>query len=104
MNDRTEGLFPSELRQRERNVGVRFKLQAVRAGCLLILVNHQWTRVAHAVVAQLPYAAIAVRGAGEWAASDHQQIAAALQEAVDLAPCVFRERGTVGEHQELRGG
>src|ERR1017187_1162756 len=102
MNDRTEALFPRKRRERKRNVGVRFELQIVRAGGFLILINPQRTGVAHAVVAQLPGAAIAIRSASEGTASEDKQVSAALQEAVDVGPGVFRECRAVGEYQELR--
>src|SRR2546430_2751401 len=102
MNDGTEALLPCELRKFKCNGGIRFKLQPVGSRRLLILIDHQRPHITHAVVAQLPISTIAVCGPAEGTTTEHQQISATLQKALDLSPRWLGKCRAVWKHQKSR--
>ena len=88
-NHGTERLLPSEACQFGWNFRIALKFQSVRSRSRLILIDHQRTNEAYAVVTQLPGAVVAIGGASKRPASKHQQITAALQITVDRWPCLL---------------
>src|ERR1700674_4642396 len=102
-NHGAESASPGETRQLKRQVGIRLKLQSVGTGSGLVLVNHQSAREPDTIVAQLPAGGVAISGACEWPPAQHQQVASALEERVDLSPGLFGKRRTVRQYQQPGG-
>ena len=99
-----EGALPRKGGKLQGHFGIRLELQAVGAGSVLVLVDHERTDAADAVVAQMPSAAVAIGGASEGHAAEDQQIASAVEELLDGGPGVFGKGGAVGKDQKARGG
>jgi hypothetical protein len=88
---------PTRTREAARDFGIGLEFQAVGAGSVLVLVDHQRTDAAHAVIAEMPAAAVAIGGARERHPAEDQQIASAIEELLDGGPCVFGKGGAVGK-------
>ena len=84
--------------------GIGLELQAVGAGSFLVLVDHERTDEADAVVAKMPAGGIAIGGAGEGPSAEDEEIAAAVEELLDGWPWVFREGGGIGKNEEMGCG
>src|ERR1039457_4794605 len=96
-NYRTESARPCKTGHLRSDVGIRLKLQSIRARSGLVLVDHEGASEAHAVIAQLPAGGIMIRGTRERSAAEHQQVPSLLNEREDVGPRFFRsEEARVG--------
>ena len=103
-DDGAEGALPWERGELQWQFGIGLELQAVGAGSFLVLVDHERTDEADAVVAKMPAGRIAIGGAGEGPSAEDEEIAAAVQELLDGWPLVFREGGGIGKNEEMGCG
>jgi hypothetical protein len=103
-NDGAEGVLPGECGKLQGDLGIGLELQAVGAGSVLVLIDHERADAAHAVVAKMPSAAVAIGGASEGHAAEDQQIASAVEKLFDGGPGVFGKGGAGGKDKKSRCG
>ena len=99
-----ERALPGKGRQLQWYFRIGLELQAVGAGSVLVLVDHERTDAANAVIAEMPAGAVAIGGARERHPAEDQEIASAIEELLDARPGLFGKGGAVGKDQESRGG
>ena len=99
-----EGTLPGERGKLQGQFGIGLELQAVGAGSVLILVDHERTDEADAVVAKMPSGGIAIGGASEGHSTEDEEIASAVEELLDGGPGFFGKGGAIGKDQEMSRG
>src|SRR5579863_3726276 len=97
-----ESALPGKRLHLQGELGVGLKLQSLRAGCLLILIDHQLPDEAHTVVVQPPLAVIAIGGASKRHPAENEKISPAIEKTLDPRPSLFGKRRAISENQKLR--
>lgn len=103
-NDGTEGLFPGEMRKVDGNIWIGGEDGTSGAGSGLVLIDLERAGEARAVLAEMPAGGITVGGTSERAATEHQEIAAAMEKIGDSREGGFRDNRTLRKDEELRVG
>ena len=99
-NDGAEGLFPGEMREIDRDIGIRGEHGASGTGRGLILIDLEGTREARAVIAEMPAGGVVIGGAGEGTAAEDEEIAAVVEEIGNCRPRGFRNDGALRKNEE----